>query len=97
MMEAFADFGTVEYMGVTTFAGIFAWFGMNEPVVAAQLSALVCFVLFILFLEQWSRRKQRFFSRASVNLLLSDSPLDLNDTCCAPVSSHFLLLHLFYP
>jgi iron(III) transport system permease protein len=64
MMEAFADFGTVEYMGVTTFAtGIFrTWFGMNEPVVAAQLSAtLVCFVLFILFLEQWSRRKQRFF------------------------------------
>lgn len=64
MMEAFADFGTVEYMGVTTFAtGIFrTWFGMNEPIVAAQLSAtLVCFVLFVLFLEQWSRRKQRYF------------------------------------
>lgn len=64
MMEAFADFGTVEYMGVTTFAtGIFrTWFGMNEPVVAAQLSAtLVCFVLFILLLEQWSRRKQKYF------------------------------------
>lgn len=69
MMEALADFGTVEYMGVSTFAtGIFrTWFGMNEPVVAAQLSAtLVCFVLFVLFLEQWSRRKQRFYqSRVS--------------------------------
>lgn len=69
MMEALADFGTVEYMGVATFAtGIFrTWFGMNEPIVAAQLSAtLVCFVLFILFLEQWSRRKQQFYqSRVS--------------------------------
>lgn len=69
MMESFADFGTVEYLGVSTFAtGIFrTWFGMNEPLVAAQLSAtLVCFVLFILLLEQWSRRKQRYFqSRVS--------------------------------
>lgn len=65
MMEAFADFGTVEYLGVSTLAtGIFrTWFGMNEPLVAAQLSSgLVCFVLFLLWGEKWVRRKQRFYS-----------------------------------
>ncbi|MCC2604480.1 ABC transporter permease [Planctobacterium marinum] len=64
MMEAFADFGTVEYLGVSTLAtGIFrTWFGMNEPLVAAQLSSgLVCFVLFLLWGEKWVRRKQRFY------------------------------------
>lgn len=69
MMEAFADFGTVEYMGVATFTtGVFrTWFGMNEPVVAAQLSAaLVSFVLFLMFLEKWTRRKQRYFQNDTI-------------------------------
>lgn len=64
MMEAFADYGTVQYFGVPTFTtGIFrVWFGMNSPLTAAQLSSCLClFVLGLLLLEQYSRRKQRFY------------------------------------
>lgn len=64
MMEAFADFGTVQYFGVPTFTtGIFrVWFGMNSPMAAAQLASCLClFVLMLLVWEQLSRRKQRFY------------------------------------
>ena len=64
MMEAFADYGTVQYFGVTTFTtGIFrTWFGMGSQAGAAQLAALLTgFVLMLLLLEQWSRRKIRYF------------------------------------
>ncbi|XOV77768.1 MAG: ABC transporter permease [Aestuariibacter sp.] len=68
MMEAMADFGTVEYMGVVTFTtGIFrTWYGMNNIAAASQLaSTLVLFVIILLALERWSRRKQRYFSNTS--------------------------------
>ena len=64
MMEAFADYGTVQYFGVTTFTtGIFrTWFGMGNQVAAAQLAALLTsFVLLLLVLERWSRRKIRYY------------------------------------
>lgn len=64
MMEAFADYGTVQYFGIATFTtGIFrTWFGMGSQGGAAQLAALLCsFVLVLLVLEQWSRRKIRYF------------------------------------
>ena len=64
MMEAFADYGTVQYFGVTTFTtGIFrTWFGMGNQPAAAQLAALLSsFVLVLLLLEQWSRRKIRYY------------------------------------
>lgn len=64
MMEAFADYGTVQYFGISTFTtGIFrVWFGMNSPLAAAQLSSCLClFVLALLVLEQFSRRKQRYY------------------------------------
>lgn len=64
MMEAFADYGTVQYFGVDTFTtGIFrTWFGLNNSLAAAQLAALLTsFVLFLLVLEQWSRRKIRYY------------------------------------
>lgn len=66
MMEALADYGTVQYFGVTTFTtGIFrTWFGMGNQLGAAQLSALLCsFVLLLLYLEQWSRRKLEFYQQ----------------------------------
>ena len=56
MMEAFADYGTVQYFGVATFTtGIFrTWFGMGSQAGAAQLAALLTsFVLVLLLLEQW--------------------------------------------
>ncbi|MBU1308568.1 MAG: iron ABC transporter permease [Gammaproteobacteria bacterium] len=64
MMEAFADYGTVQYFGVPTFTtGIFrTWFGMGSQAAAAQLAALLTgFVLALLLLEQWSRRKIRYY------------------------------------
>ncbi|MBZ9611498.1 ABC transporter permease [Rheinheimera maricola] len=64
MMEAFADYGTVQYFGVTTFTtGIFrTWFGMGSQLAAAQLAAMLTgFVLVLLLLERWSRRKIRYY------------------------------------
>lgn len=64
MMEAFADYGTVQYFGIPTFTtGIFrTWFGMGNAIAAAQLAALLTsFVLLLLLLEKWSRRKVRYY------------------------------------
>ncbi len=64
MMEAFADFGTVEYFGVNTFTtGIFrTWFGLGNAQAAAQLSALLTtFVLLLLLLERGSRSKIKYY------------------------------------
>jgi len=58
MMEALADFGTVEYFGISTLTtGIYrTWFGMGDINTASQLSALLCtFVFVLLFLEFSSR------------------------------------------
>src|SRR5690606_14905474 len=57
-------YGTVQYFGVATFTtGIFrTWFGMGNQVAAAQLAAmLTSFVLLLLVLERWSRRKIRYY------------------------------------
>lgn len=60
LMETLNDFGTVDYFGVQTFTtGIYrTWFGLGEPVAAAQLSAfLLLFILFLILMERWSRNK----------------------------------------
>ncbi|MFW6348213.1 MAG: ABC transporter permease, partial [Cyclonatronaceae bacterium] len=60
LMETLNDFGTVDYFGVQTFTtGIYrTWFGLGEPVAAAQLSAfLMLFILALILLERWSRHK----------------------------------------
>jgi iron(III) transport system permease protein len=62
-MEALADFGTVQYFGVSTFTtGIFrTWFGLGDSAAAAQLAALMMsLVLVLIILERWSRRRARF-------------------------------------
>jgi iron(III) transport system permease protein len=62
LMETLADFGTVEYFGVQTFTtGIYrTWYGLGEPVAAAQLSAtLMLFVLAVMGLERLSRGQAR--------------------------------------
>ena len=62
-MEALADFGTVEFLGVPTFTtGIFrTWFGMNDTVTATQMATLLLSIVFIfVFIEQQSRRKIRY-------------------------------------
>ena len=63
LMETLADYGTVQYFGIATFTtGIFkTWFGLGSSIAAAQLSALLMlFVLFLIVLEQYSRRQSRY-------------------------------------
>jgi iron(III) transport system permease protein len=68
LMEALADFGTVQYFGVSTFTtGIYrTWFALGEPNAAAQLAAaLMAFVLLVMVLERWSRRFARYVHTAT--------------------------------
>jgi iron(III) transport system permease protein len=63
VMETLADYGTVQYFGVSAFTtGIFrTWFGLGNSLAAAQLSALLLvFVAVFLYLEKRSRKKARF-------------------------------------
>ena len=63
LMETLADYGTVQYFGVSTFTtGIFrTWFGLGDPAAAAQLSALLMgFVFVLILLEHRSRRAARY-------------------------------------
>lgn len=64
-METIADFGTVSYFGVPTFAtGIYtSWFNMADRAAAAQLSlGLLAFALTLAFLERRSRGEARYHS-----------------------------------
>ena len=63
LMETLADYGTVQYFGVSTFTtGIFrTWYGLNSAVAASQLSAiLMVFVMTLIVLERASRHRARF-------------------------------------
>ncbi|MCF7983711.1 MAG: iron ABC transporter permease [Thiohalocapsa sp.] len=63
LMETLADYGTVQYFGVSTFTtGIFrTWFGLGNPAAAAQLAAMLLgFVFALILLERWSRRNARY-------------------------------------
>ena len=66
LMETLADYGTVQYFGVNVFStGIFrTWFGLDDSLAASQLSSiLLVFVLFLLGIEQFSRRKASYIQR----------------------------------
>ena len=63
LMETLADYGTVQYFGVSTFTtGIFrTWYGLDNAPAAAQLAAiLLIFVVVLVTLERSSRRKARY-------------------------------------
>lgn len=63
LMETLADYGTVQFFGVSTFTtGIFrTWFGMGSAAAAAQLAAgLMVFVFALILIERYSRRKARY-------------------------------------
>jgi iron(III) transport system permease protein len=63
LMETLADYGTVEYFGVSTFTtGIFrTWYGLNNAAAAAQLSAMLLLAVFaLIILEKISRRQARY-------------------------------------
>lgn len=63
LMETLADYGTVQYFGVSTFTtGIFrTWFGMDSHAAAAQLAAgLMVFIFVLIALERISRRQAKY-------------------------------------
>ncbi len=63
-METLADFGLVEYLGVTTLStGIYrAWFSLFDITLAARLaSVLMLFVVVLLGLEHYSRRRMHLY------------------------------------
>ncbi len=63
LMETMADFGTVQYFGISTFTtGIYrTWFALGEPIAAAQLAAmLMLFVLTMLWIERRGRSRARY-------------------------------------
>jgi iron(III) transport system permease protein len=63
LMETLADYGTVQYFGVSAFTtGIFrTWFGLGSITAAAQLAAvLMIFILFLVLTEHWSRQQARY-------------------------------------
>ncbi len=70
LMETLADYGTVDYFGVSTFTtGIFrTWYGLGELQSAAQLSALLLvFVFTLMVLERWSRHRIRYHHTSARN------------------------------
>ena len=65
IMETLADYGTVQYFGISTFTtGIFrTWFGLGDAAAAANLSAiLLLFVFAFLGIEKYSRRQRGYQS-----------------------------------
>jgi iron(III) transport system permease protein len=67
LMETLADYGTVQYFGVSTFTtGIFrTFYGYGDTAAAAQLAvSLLAFVMLLVLLERYSRRRARYHSAA---------------------------------
>ena len=67
LMETLADYGTVSYFGVPTFTtGIFnAWFSQGDRIAAAKLAVvLMGFVIVVMLVEHWARRRARFHQTA---------------------------------
>ncbi len=100
LMETLADFGTVEYFGVSTFTtGIFrTWYGLYDEVAAAQLAALLMlFVFSLILLERWSRRQARYHHTTNRYQALPEIGLGrfsawlATTACLLPVLFGFLL------
>src|SRR4028119_1556608 len=100
LMETLNDFGTVQYFGVDIFTtGIYrTWFGLGERVAAAQLAAfLLLFILWLILLERWSRRRARYYQSVASHRRLASyrlqgiRALGAMVACFLPLSLGFLL------
>lgn len=100
LMETLNDFGTVQFFGVDTFTtGIYrTWFGMGNRVAAAQLAAfLLLFILWLILLERWSRRRARYYQHTGTRRQLPSYQLrgiravGAWITCFVPISFGFLV------
>jgi len=100
VMETIADFGTVAYFGVQTFAtGIYtSWFAMADRAAAAQLAlVLLCFALMLAVSERATRGKARYHQAGKQHAKMP--PSDLTGwrafgawvLCAVPVLLGFLL------
>ena len=100
LMEALSDYGAVQHLAVSTFTtGIFrTWFGLGEPVAAAQLSAaLMLFVLALIVIERSSRGGRKFHHTSRRYRALPRYPLRGSRAvwaflaCFTPIALGFLL------
>ncbi len=79
LMETLNDFGTVDFFAVKTLtAGLYdVWLGMGNVGGAAQIAmTMLSFVILLLSLEYFGRRKQRFYQSASRFSLTNRTELD---------------------
>ncbi|MFQ5659232.1 MAG: ABC transporter permease [Gammaproteobacteria bacterium] len=100
LMETLADYGTVQYFGVSAFTtGIFrTWFGLGNSAAAAQLSALLMvFILVLVSIENWSRRQARYHHTSSryrallMKKLRGRTKILATTACVLPVIFGFLI------
>jgi iron(III) transport system permease protein len=99
MMEALADFGTVEYFGISTFTtGIYrTWFGMGDINTASQLSGFLClFVFALLLIERMSRKNAHNYSSRQGQSTKPSSVRGIKSLvifllCCLPAALGFIL------
>ena len=105
LLEALADFGTVQYYGVHTFTTAIyrTWYGMGNREGAAQISlALIAIAAVLILLERRSRGRARFSIASNLRhhaepaALSSGAGLLAAAACALPILLGFLLptLHL---
>lgn len=78
VMETLADYGTMQYFGVSTFTtGIFrAWLGLNDLNSAANLaSMLLMFIVVMVFVEHISRKRIRYQSTSQRHQVIRKTQL----------------------
>ena len=99
-MEALADYGTVQFFGVSTFTtGIFrTWFGLGDPQAAAHLATmLMTFILLLIVIERISRRRARYHHTSNKYSSLPRYPLRRAAGawalifCCLPLVFGFII------
>lgn len=100
LMEALADFATVQYFGVNTFTTAIyrTWFGFGDRIAASQLATMLLgFVLLLVVLERWARGRRRFGGVGRQKRPAPAFPLRgwkaglAVAACAAPVTFGFLL------
>ncbi|MCS6812195.1 MAG: iron ABC transporter permease [Cyanobacteria bacterium] len=100
LMETLGDFGTVQHFSVDTFTtGIYrVWLALDERQASMQMSAvLLLSVLWLIWLERWSRGQARYYQTTSRHQHLSQYHLHgwrgwgASLVCAIPIVLGFLL------
>jgi len=100
LMETLNDFGTIDFFAIKTLtAGLYdVWLGMGNLGGAAQVATtMLTFVILLLSLEYFGRRRQRFYQsgqrfKEKVRIRLPGSqPWGLTLICALPVTAGFII------